>query len=89
MGDAQSLSCTPGGEPYDLSVERPVRELKDFRKVFLEPGESRSMSIPLDDCSFAFYDERVHDWKVEPGGFVVTAGNSSRDVRQKVTVTVR
>jgi len=74
------------GQPK-ASVERPVRELKGFQKVFLKPGESRQVEIALDPRAFAFWDIVSHGWKVEPGEFVIGAGSSSRDIR--LTKTVR
>ena len=68
------------GQPK-CSVERPVRELKAFQKVFLQPGESRRVEVVLDRRAFAFWDVQSHGWKVEPGTFVIEVGSSSRDLR--------
>ena len=67
---------------------RPVRELKGFAKVALEPGESREVSFTLDRRSFAYWNEQIHDWHVETGVFTVEAGGSSRDLPLKAEVTV-
>ena len=67
---------------------RPVRELKGFEKVLLQPGESRDVSFPLDKRSFAVWDQELHDWYVETGDFTVEAGFSSRDLRQSACVRV-
>ncbi|MBR6791020.1 MAG: glycoside hydrolase family 3 C-terminal domain-containing protein, partial [Oscillospiraceae bacterium] len=68
---------------------RPVRELKGFRKVALEPGESKTVSFVLDKRSFAYWNEEIHDWHVESGEFTIEVGGSSRDLPLKETVTVR
>ena len=63
------------------SVERPVKELKAFRKVSLRPGESTNVSIELKQDAFAFYDIVSSTWKVEPGEFGIMVGSSSRDIK--------
>jgi beta-glucosidase len=65
------------------SVDRPVRELKAFRRVVLKPGEAQTVSIPLGPGALAYYDEGKKDWVAEPGAFEVQAGSSSRDIRLK------
>ena len=67
---------------------RPVRELKGFAKVALQPGESREVSFTLDKRSFAYWNEQIHDWHVETGVFTVEAGDSSRNLPLKAEVTV-
>ncbi|MBR5959691.1 MAG: glycoside hydrolase family 3 C-terminal domain-containing protein [Clostridia bacterium] len=67
---------------------RPVRELKGFSKVALQPGEGKEVSFTLDKRSFAYWNREIHDWHVETGTFTVEAGSSSRDLplRGKVEV---
>jgi beta-glucosidase len=67
------------------SVDRPMKELKAFRRVTLKPGESQTVSFTLDKNAFAFYDVAKRDWVVEPGSFEVLVGASSRDIRLKGT----
>ena len=67
---------------------RPVRELKAFRKVFLQPGESRLAEFELDRRAFAFYDPARKDWTVDNGDFIIEAAASSRDIRLTVTVRI-
>ncbi|MEP4534987.1 MAG: glycoside hydrolase family 3 N-terminal domain-containing protein [Cyclobacteriaceae bacterium] len=66
----------------DSSVERPLRELKHFKKIFLNPGETISVTFYLRFNDLAFWDVNTHDWKVEPGDFLIELGSSSRDVRE-------
>lgn len=61
----------------EASVERPVKELKGFQKVFLQPGETRQVSITIDKRALSFYDEASGGWKAEPGIFEALAGTSS------------
>ncbi len=60
------------------SVTRPVKELKDFQRVFLKPGESKIVELELNPEKLSFYDIHM-DYVVEPGDFTIMAGNSSRD----------
>ena len=62
-------------------VIRPSKELKAFAKIALEPGETKTVTLRLDEQSLAFYDTAVHDWVTEPGMFELLVGGSSRDVR--------
>lgn len=67
----------------ECSVPRPVRELKGFEKVFLNPGESRKVEIILDEEAFRFYDLDSHKFIVEPGDFEIYVGNSSANLPLK------
>jgi beta-glucosidase len=57
---------------------RPVRELKGFSKVPLQPGESRTVTIGLDQRALAFWSERLGRWGVEAGEFTVEVGHQVR-----------
>ena len=70
------------------SVPRPEKELKGYEKVYLEPGESRSVEFILDSEAFAFYDMDRHSFVVEPGTFNILLGASSRDIRLTTAVTL-
>jgi len=72
----------------ESSVYRPEKELKGFAKVSLEPGEEKTVTIELNERSFAFYNPDSHAWQVESGKFEILVGASSRDIRLLGTVTV-
>jgi len=65
------------------SVDRPVKELKGFRRVELAPGKSTTVSFTLDKSSMAYYSTQKKDWVAEPGTFDVLVGASSADIRLK------
>lgn len=69
------------------TVDRPVKELKGFKKVFLQPGESKKVAISIDWKDLAFWSEKEHKWVVEPGDFIIEAGSSSNDIKQKMTIS--
>jgi beta-glucosidase len=71
------------------SVGEPPRQLKGYRKVFLEPGESTHVTIPLDRRSFAHWDDVRHAWAVTGGSYTVYVGGSSRDLPIQRTLHVR
>lgn len=60
-----------------VNAIRPVKELKAFKKVALEPGESREITLTLDKRAFATWREEIHDWWVESGDFCIAVGESS------------
>ena len=70
------------------SVARPVRELRGFTKVTLDPGESRTVTVTLDQRAFSFWSELLGRWVVEAGEFAVEVGHHSRDLPLTRTVTI-
>jgi len=63
------------------SVARPAIELKRFKRISLEAGETKTVTFTLEKDAFAFYDESSNDWVVEPGTFDIMVGSSSADIR--------
>jgi len=55
--------------------------LKGFKKVFLQPGEKKTVSLPLDRHSFAYYDPAKAGWVAEAGDYKIQIGSSSKDIR--------
>ncbi len=72
----------------EASVARPLRELKGFVKVHLEPGETRQVSCDLDERAFAFWSQRLQQWVVESGEFLIAVGSSSRDLVATEAITI-
>ena len=72
----------------ESTVIRPVKELRDFAKVELAPGETKTVTFTLDKRAFAYYSVRIHDWHVETGAFTIEVGQSSRDIEVSGEVTV-
>jgi len=70
------------------NVQRPIKELKGFEKVGLNPGEEKEVSFELDKRSFAYYNVDIKDWYVESGDFEILIGKSSRDIVLKETIKV-
>lgn len=63
------------------TVVRPVKELKSFKKVYLNPGEEQSITFSIDKTALQFYNEKSQQWEVEDGNFKVFAGAASDDIR--------
>ncbi|WP_084537037.1 beta-glucosidase [Pseudomonas asturiensis] len=74
-------------QPSKAQVERPEKELKGFSKVYLKPGESKTVSIALDSRSFAYYSPNSVSWNVDPGKFKVLVGADSENLALNRTVT--
>lgn len=70
------------------AASRPVKELKNFTKVFLNPGEEKTVDMELDKRSFAWYCTAIHDWYAATGEYEIIAAASSKDIRLTKTVHV-
>lgn len=68
---------------------RPRKELKGFAKVALQPGETKTVSIHLDERAFAYYHPAHKQWVAEAGAYELLIGASAADIRQRVTVQLR
>ena len=68
------------------AVSRPVRELREFAKIALEPGQTSTVSFTLDRRAFSYYEETIADWYVEGGTYEIALGASSRDLPLVATV---
>ena len=66
------------------SVDRPKKELKNFAKVSLKPGETKTVSMDITRQDLKFWDEATHAWKAEPGKFKAYVCASAEDVRGTV-----
>ena len=64
----------------EASVERPIKELKAFSKVFLQPGETKQVSLTIDHSALSFYNDQTGQWTAEPGDFKALIGTSSRNI---------
>lgn len=73
----------------EASVERPEKELKGFRKVRLEPGETAKVAFRITAEDLAFYDEGTGGWKAEPGVFTARVGSSSRHIAGEADFTLK
>lgn len=73
--------------PQKSKVDRPVKELKGFEKIYLKPGQSKTVTIPLDERSLAYFNTRNDTWQVDAGKFTVKVGSSSAELplSQKLT----
>ena len=71
------------------SVDRPVKELKGFKKVWLNPGEQQNVDITIDNTALSFYDETSSSWKSENGLFEALIGNASDNVTLKTRFTLK
>ena len=87
---------TPGAETVQVymsqkkpSVLRPVKELKGFKKVFLQAGEEQVVEIEIPVRSFAFYDEQTADWKLENDSYSLHVASSSKAIQATAKIQVK
>jgi beta-glucosidase len=71
------------------ALRRPEKELKGFEKVFLQPGESKKISISLNKSAFQYFNDMSNQWVLEPGSFTIMAGSSSRDIRASRSIELK
>ena len=94
--DVTNSGKTQGGEVAQVyvsdpsaTVDRPERELKGFEKVYISPGQTRHVSIDLDARAFSYWSEAAHNWKIDPGKFVIRVGDSSESTPLSADVTLK
>jgi beta-glucosidase len=74
-------------QPVNPMVDRPLKELKGFTKVYLKPGQSKTVSIPVDSRSLAYYVQSSDSWNVDAGKYKIRVGTSSADLALSQTLT--
>lgn len=90
--DITNTGKTTGKEVVQLyisdmksSLPRPEKELKDFRKIELEPGETSTVTFTIEKEDLSYFDPEKHDWVAEPGKFKALIGSASDDIRAEVS----
>lgn len=72
--------------PLAATVPRPLKELKGFGKVLLQPGEAREMTLTLNGRAFAYFDPITFNWIVDPGRYRILVGGASDDLTLRANV---
>lgn len=70
-------------------VLRPTKELKGFKKVMLQPGEKKTVTIPVKVSEIGYWDETTSNWKIDSGEYVLNTGTSAGNVKFASSVTIR
>ena len=73
----------------ESSLPRPYKELKGFKKVYLQPGETKEVTITIGKDALSFYDDKAASWTTEPGQFEALVGNASDNIVSKVAFTLK
>ncbi|WP_281231500.1 glycoside hydrolase family 3 C-terminal domain-containing protein [Flavobacterium gelatinilyticum] len=73
----------------DSKVTRAAKELKGFKKVLVKSGGSENVTIKVPVKELAYYDAASKKWVVEPGKYTLKVGNSSRDIKQDIAITIK
>ena len=89
--DVTNTGATDGAEVVQLyindvksTIDRPVMELKNFEKVYLKAGETKTVTFEIDAEDLSYFDADKHEWVAEPGKFKALIGSSSEDIRSTV-----
>jgi beta-glucosidase len=67
-------------------IERPVKELKGFERLMLQPGETKHVTLELNPRSFSYFDVKASAWQADAGTYTLQLGDSSQDIQQKTTI---
>jgi len=67
-------------------IERPVKELKGFERLMLQPGETKHVTLELDSRSFSYFDIKASNWQADAGAYTLQLGDSSQNIQQKTTI---
>lgn len=93
--DITNTGNCDGAEIVQLYIKNPVvyeirpeKELRDFAKVFLKAGETKTVTFTLNARAFSYYETRIHDWYAESGDYEILLAASSRDIRLQDTVSI-
>lgn len=93
--DITNIGNCDGAEIVQLYIKNPVvyeirpeKELRDFAKVFLKAGETKTVTFTLNARAFSYYETRIHDWYAESGDYEILLASSSRDIRLQYTVSI-
>jgi beta-glucosidase len=93
--DVTNTGSVAGAEVAQLYISdpsakstRPERELKGFEKVRLAPGETKHVTLSLDARAFSYWDEKAHNWTIDPGKFVIRVGDSSENAALHADLTL-
>jgi len=70
-------------------ISRPIKELKGFEKVYLQPGQSKTVTLELNQRSFAYFNTATEKWDALPGSYNVLVGGSSEDTPLKGQVSLK
>ena len=89
--DVTNTGSRAGAETVQLyisdtkaSVKRPAKELKNFAKIYLEPGQTKTVTFTVRPSDLAFFDAGANAWKAEPGEFRAHVGAASDDIRSSL-----
>jgi beta-glucosidase len=80
MRDGADVPQIYVGSPKNSKVERPIKELKGFDKVFLKAGESKKVSVILDKRAFSYWDVTAKNWQADAGDYDILVGRSSAEI---------
>ena len=94
--DVTNTGSRPGAEVVQLYISenkpvvlRPAKELKGFKKVALQPGETKTVTFTITKEALSYFDADAHRWVAKPGQFTALAGTASDDIRSSLRFKLR
>jgi beta-glucosidase len=69
------------------TVIQPVKKLRDFSRIYLDKGETRTVTFTLDNDDFSYWDENKKRWHIEKGEFEILLASSSQNIRKTVKIS--
>jgi len=92
--DMQNTGPVKGDEVVQLyikdlksSVIQPEKRLREFKRITLDKGRTKTVTFELSNEDFSYWDENIKDWHIEPGQFEIQIGASSADIKLKTLIT--
>jgi beta-glucosidase len=73
----------------ESTIYRPVKELKGFKKIHLEPGETKTVEFVIEPDMLKFFDDAKHEWVLEKGVFTAYVGSASDDIRTQISFEIK
>jgi len=70
-------------------VKRAIKELKGFKKVYLEAGETKTVEIEIPVEKLMYYNEELSDWSLEKGNYTLFVGNASDNIIKKRKINIK
>ena len=70
----------------ESNIERPIKELKKFEKIGLEPGELKKIKFELSERDLSYWSEKDQCWKVEPAEYIFEVGSSAKEIKDSASV---
>ena len=73
----------------NAGMNEPVKQMKDFRRVTIEKGAVKKISLSINSDDLKYWDEQLNDWTIYPGDYEIQIGSSSGDIKLTTVISVK